>query len=106
MNGANRAILAILAIEAVVVLAALTSQSWVPGAEKEDLGLGILVVTSFIGLFIVVSSALAVATAVSGAFWLQAVNPRTNSDRAVFALGVAATAVSMGYVPFFFGFFK
>ena len=106
MNGANKAILAILAMESLVVLAALSSQSWVPGAEKEDLGLGTLVVTSFIALFVIISSALAVATVVSGTFWLRALRPRTNPDTAVLAVGVAATAVSVGYMSFFFGLFS
>ena len=106
MNGATKAIIAILVAESLLVLAALTSQSWMPGGEQEDLGLGVLVVTSFIGLFIIITSALAVATVASGALWLRALRPRTNPDSVVLALGLAVTAASAGYVSFFFGFFK
>ena len=106
MNGASKTVLAIVALEALLVLAALTSHSWTPRGREEDLGRGVLVVTSFIALFAVVSSALAVATVVSGIIWLRALRPRASSHGGVLALGATATAASVADIVFFFGLFS
>lgn len=101
MSRPNIAIVILVPLLVGLFFAAVTSQDWVSQFAEPSLGMGMVVVLTFITAHIAITLGLAWATVTAAIEWRRNIASRTMLNGIVLAVGGIVTVLALGYAVFF-----